>query len=180
MDDNERRILLEGLHKGDRESFNKIFRSFYAPLMRYCMRYVADADNAAEIVQDLFVKLWAGHETLSINTSLDAYLYRAVQNLSITYINKERAHAETNMRIYSEEGESADPSEEMQGNNLEASYQKVIAEMPEKRRQVFVMSRFDGLKYAEISEKLGLSVKTVEAHMSMALKQLRTGLKDYL
>ena len=72
------------------------------------------------------------------------------------------------------------PSETLQSNNLEASYQKVLATMPEKRREVFLASRFDGLKYAEIATKMGLSQKTVEAHMSAAIKQLREGLKEYL
>ena len=165
---------------GDRESFNKIFRRFYAPLVRFCFRFVADEDVAAEIVQDLFVKLWINREKLNINTNFESYLLRAVRNGAITYINKERSHAETNLEVYSESSESVDPSEELQSKNLEAAYREVLAAMPEKRREVFVASRFDGLKYAEIAEKLGISVKTVEAHMSAAIKQLKDGLKDFI
>lgn len=180
VNDSELNIFVRDMVAGDRESFNKIFRRFYAPLVRFCCRFVTDEDVAAEIVQDLFVKLWMNREKLSINTSFESYLLRAVRNGAITYINKERSHAETHLKVYSEQTESVDPSEELQSKNLESTYQEVLATMPEKRREVFLASRFDGLKYAEIAEKLGISVKTVEAHMSAAIKQLREGLRDFI
>ena len=180
MNESELSILIEKMKAGDRESFNQIFRRYYTPLVRFCIRFVGDQDEAAEIVQDLFVKLWTGRQKLSISSSLDSYLMSAVRNSALTYINKERAHAEAHLRIYSNETDEADPSETLQSNNLESSYQKILSDMPPKRREVFLASRFDGLKYAEIATKLGLSQKTVEAHMSAAIKQLREGLKDYI
>ena len=180
MNENELKVLIDKMKGGDRESFNQIFRRFYTPLTRFCVRFVGDGDQAAEIVQDLFVKLWTSREKLTFTTSFESYMLRSVRNSAITYINKERSHAETHERIYSEEPDANDPSETLQSNNLESSYQKVLAAMPEKRREVFLASRFDGLKYAEIATKMGLSQKTVEAHMSAAIKQLREGLKEYL
>ena len=97
-----------------------------------------------------------------------------------TYINKERVHAEVNERIFPDDSDANDPSETLQSNNLESSYRAILANMPEKRREVFLASRYDGLKYAEIANKMGLSQKTVEAHMSAAIKQLREGLKEYI
>jgi len=180
MNENELNLLIGNLKKGDRESFNKIFRHYYKPLLRFCIRFVGDSDQAAEIVQDLFVKLWTNHEKLDFTSSFESYMLRSVRNSAITFINKERAHAETNQQIYVDQSDANDPSEALQSSNLETSYQKVLATMPEKRREVFLASRFDGLKYAEIAEKFGLSQKTVEAHMSAAIKQLREGLKEYL
>jgi RNA polymerase sigma-70 factor (ECF subfamily) len=180
MNENELKVYIEKMKSGDRESFNLIFRRYYTPLTRFCVRFVADGDQAAEIVQDLFVKLWTNRDKLVFNTSFESYMLRSVRNAAITYINKERAHAETNERIYVDESDANDPSETLQSNNLEASYRQVLATMPEKRREVFLASRYDGLKYAEIAEKMGLSQKTVEAHMSAAIKQLREGLKAYL
>ena len=72
MNDSELNILVEQMVSGDRESFNKIFRRFYAPSGRFCYRFVADEDVAAEIVQDLFVKLWMGREKLNINSSFES------------------------------------------------------------------------------------------------------------
>ena len=164
---------------GDRESFNQVFRRYYSPMVRFC-RYVADSDLASEIVQDLFVKLWSNREKISFNTSFESYMLTSVRNSALTYINKERSHAEANLRVFSEESDNTDPSETLQSNNLEESYRKILKDMPEKRREVFLASRYDGLKYSEIAEKLGISQKTVEAQMSAAIKQLKDGLKAYL
>ena len=180
MNENELKVLVGKMKAGDKESFNSLFRRYYSPMVRFCVRFVADVDQSAEIVQDLFVKLWTGREKLVVPDSFESYMLRSVRNAAITYINRERAHAETNQRIYTDESDANDPSEALQSNNLELSYRKVLATMPEKRREVFLASRYDGLKYAEIAEKMGLSQKTVEAHMSAAIKQLREGLKEYL
>jgi RNA polymerase sigma-70 factor (ECF subfamily) len=104
----------------------------------------------------------------------------SVRNSAITYINKERAHNEAHLRVFSEESDNTDPSETLQSNNLEESYRQILKDMPDKRREVFLASRYDGLKYSEIAEKLGISQKTVEAQMTAAIKQLKDGLKPYL
>jgi RNA polymerase sigma-70 factor (ECF subfamily) len=180
MDQNLINIQIEKMKAGDRESFNQVFRRYYSPMVRFCIRYVADSDIASEIVQDLFVKLWSNREKISFNTSFESYMLTSVRNSALTYINKERVHAEVNERIFTDDSDANDPSETLQSNNLESSYRAILANMPEKRREVFLASRYDGLKYAEIADKMGLSQKTVEAHMTAAIKQLREGLKAYL
>lgn len=180
MDQNQVNIQIEKMKAGDRESFNQVFRRYYSPMVRFCIRYVADSDIASEIVQDLFVKLWSNREKISFNTSFESYMMTSVRNSALTYINKERSHNEANLRVFSEESDNNDPSETLQSNNLEESYRKILKDMPEKRREVFLASRYDGLKYSEIAEKLGISQKTVEAQMSAAIKQLKEGLKAYL
>ncbi|KWW26233.1 MAG: RNA polymerase sigma-70 factor [bacterium] len=180
MNENELKVLIDKMKVGDRESFNKLFRRYYTPLTRFCVRFVADGDQAQEIVQDLFVKLWTNREKLVFNTSFESYMLRSVRNAAITFINKERSHAEANERVLGDDSDANDPSETLQSNNLESSYRAILASMPEKRREVFLASRYDGMKYSEIAEKMDLSQKTVESHMSAAIKQLREGLKDYL
>jgi len=180
MDQNQVNIQIEKMKAGDRESFNQIFRHYYSPMVRFCIRYVADSDIASEIVQDLFVKLWSNREKISFNTSFESYMLASVRNSAITYINKERAHSEAHLRVFFEESDNTDPSETLQSNNLEESYRQILKDMPDKRREVFLASRYDGLKYAEIAEKLGISQKTVEAQMTAAIKQLKDGLKPYL
>lgn len=180
MNDNELNRLIQNMMAGDRESFNAVFRRFYTPMVRFCIRFVGDVDVATEIVQDLFVRLWTGREKLNINTSFESYLLRSVRNASISYINKVRSHEEVHQKLAMEDIDTTDPSEALQSKNLEAAYGQILAAMPEKRREVFLASRFDGLKYAEIAEKLNISVKTVEAHMGAAIKQLREGLKEFI
>ena len=180
MNDSELNKLIQNMMAGDRESFNLVFRRFYTPMVRFCIRFVGDVDVASEIVQDLFVRLWTGREKLNISSSFESYLMRSVRNASISYINKERSHDEVHQRLAMEDVDNIDPSEQLQSKGLEAAYSQVLASMPEKRREVFLASRFDGLKYAEIAEKLNISVKTVEAHMGAAIKQLREGLKEFI
>lgn len=180
MERQEQKALVEGLQAGDRDAFNSIFRAYYDSLVNHCVRFVVDADAASDIVQSFFVKLWMMRDRLDIRQSLDSYCFRAVRNMSITYINKERVRPETSGQVLDEEPDAVDPSSNLYVDDLEAAYQRIIAEMPEKRRQVFMMSRFDGLRNAEIGTRLDLSVKTVEAHVTAALKQLREGLKAYL
>lgn len=180
MNDTELNKLIQNMMAGDRDAFNAVFRRFYTPMVRFCIRYVADVDVAAEIVQDLFVRLWTGREKLNINSSFESYLIRSVRNASISYINKVRSHDEVHQQLATDDIDNTDPSEELQSKNLEATYSQVLASMPEKRREVFLASRFEGLKYAEIADKLDISVKTVEAHMSAAIKQLKEGLKEFI
>ena len=180
MKDQEQEALIRGLQSGERDAFDSIFRAYYDPLVCHCVRFVVDADVANDIVQSFFVKLWAMRERLDIRQSLDSKFFSALQNMSITYINKERAHPESNEQVLNEEPAPEDPYSKLYLDDLEAAYQRIIAEMPEKRRQVFMLSRFDGLRNAEISTRLDLSVKTVEAHVTAALKQLRNGLKTYM
>lgn len=180
MNNSELNQLIQNMMAGDRESFNAVFRRFYTPMVRYGIRFVGDVDVATEIVQDLFVRLWTGREKININTSFESYLMRSVRNASISYINKVRSHEDVHQQLALEDIDNNDPSEELQSKNLEITYSQILASMPEKRREVFLASRFEGLKYAEIAEKLNISVKTVEAHMVAAIKQLREGLKDFI
>ena len=99
MSDSELNSIIEKLKQGDRDSFDKIFRRFYAPMIRFSIRFVADSDVAAEIVQDFFVKLWTNHDKLNINTSFESFLMRSIQNAALTYINKERSHSEINLKV---------------------------------------------------------------------------------
>lgn len=180
MNANELNNLVDKMKAGDKASFDTLFRHYYSPLVRFCFRFVADEDVAAEIVQDFFVRIWTGRGKLKINTSFDSYLKSSVRNAAYTFINTQRSHNEAHLMIYTGESDETDPSDKLQSDNLEKSYRQVLASMPEKRREVFLASRFDGMKYAEIAQKLNISQKTVETHMSAAIKQLREGLKEYL
>lgn len=108
MNENELKVLIDKMKGGDRESFNQLFRRYYKPMTRFCVRFVADGDQAAEIVQDLFVKLWTNREKFSFTSSFESYMLRAVRNSAITYINKERAHTDVNTRIYTDESDAND------------------------------------------------------------------------
>jgi len=171
---------IHGLKTGDKGIFGELFSDYYVPLCRWCSKYVSDPQDAEEIVQDTFVNLWEKRGELQIGVSLNAYLYRSVANRALNHQNHLKVRkAHNDYTLASGEG-YAFSSDELENEELQSRYESALAAMPEKRRKAFEMSRKDGLKYNEIAERLNVSVKTVEAHLSKALEDLRISLRDYL
>jgi RNA polymerase sigma-70 factor, ECF subfamily len=178
--DSHQHQLMQGLKSGDRKVFETIFNTYYDPLVRYCMQRVYSQEDAEEIAQDIFIKLWVKRNELLITTSLQSYLYRTALNKVINYKEHHdvrKAHREHVLATSSDESQEAAlfSTKEIQLLAAEA-----VSNMPKKRRQVYELSRRDGLTYAEIAGQMGIAVKTVEAHLTAALEQLRNHLKDYL
>lgn len=180
MIDSQNKII-EGLKNGDKEIFEKVYREYYIPLCYYCLRYIEKFEDSEEIVQDLFLKLWEKHKELEINSSLKAYLYRAVQNYALNYLSKKKTK-EKYLLIQSGQyyNNSDKGNAKLEEDELRLILKQAILKMPEKRRQIFELSRFDGLKYSKIASNLSISVKTVESQITKSLKYLRIVLKDYL
>ena len=175
-------LKLLALKQGDEKVFESVFKEYYVQLCVHVRRYIIDPEAAEEVVQDMFFKVWEKRNVLSVHTSLNAYLYKAVTNQALNYIkyqkitNQYKDYVGFTTDITSE----TTAHDELVSNDLEAKIDFLVKSMPERRRMVFEMSRFEGLKYSEIAEKLNISVKTVEIQMSKALAFLRERLKEYL
>ena len=139
---------------------------------------IHDDDEAEEIVQEMFFRIWDKRNQLEIRSSVKNYLFRSVKNLCINYITHNKIKSEYAGKILSDVN-TREIGESYFEPELAEKIEKCIDELPEKRKRIFRMSRENGLKYHEIAEKLGISVKTVEVQMGMALKTLRDRLKDY-
>jgi RNA polymerase sigma-70 factor (ECF subfamily) len=162
------------IRNGDAGQFESLFRSSYVSLVRYARTMIKDHDTAEEIVQDLFFSLWQDKENLKIESSLNGYLFRSVHNRCLHFIEHNRViarHAEEISYNQSENQES--PSDILNYKELQEKIARIIEKLPERCGKIFTMSRFEGLKYNEIAEKLSVSVKTVEANMGKALKEFR-------
>lgn len=159
--------------------FEEAFKSNFKALHAYSYTMLQDDAMAEEIVQTVFLKLWESRERMAIHTSLRAYLYKSVYNESLNYLKHKRVQ-----RKYMEEAMVAQKQQQAQeadaDNELQKHLQRALRQLPEKCRTVFQLSRFEELKYQEIGDKLGISLKTVEAHMGKALKLLRVQLADFL
>jgi len=167
------------IRKGDKGQFESLFRSSYVSLVKYAKTLVRDQDTAEEIVQDLFVKLWQEKEKMNIESSLNGYLFRSVHNRCLHYIEHKKIverHAEE--MASGQKGNSEDPSEILHYKDLQDRIARIIERLPERCGKIFCMSRFEGLKYSEIAERLSVSVKTVEASMGKALKEFRKALTE--
>ena len=171
--------IIGRIRQGDIGQFESLFRSSYVSLVRYAKTLIKDHDTAEEIVQDLFFRLWQDKEKLNIESSLNGYLFRSVHNKCLHFIEHNRVvdrYAEEMSYRQPEKQES--PSDILQYRELQARIAKILERLPERCGQIFYMSRFEGLKYNEIAEKLSVSVKTVESNMGRALKEFRKELTE--
>lgn len=179
MIDNKDRLVV-GLKRGDKSIFEEVYREYYIPLCYYSLKYVESIEDSEEIVQDLFLKLWEKHDELEINSSLKAYLYRAVQNYALNYLNRKKTKEKYVLQHEWKSPNTTDSGlHQLEVDELRLILRHALLKLPEKRRRIFELSRFDGMKYGKIALKLSISVKTVETQMTKALKYLRIILKDY-
>lgn len=164
---------------GNKLAFDQLFLEYYEYLCNFAFTFLYDKEDAEEIVQDMFFHLWEKRESLEIKSSIKSYLFQAVKNRCITLLKHLTVREE-----YKAHNESNIKHQEQQGIELEGELALMIDiavnKLPEERQKVFRLNRYEGLKYKEIAEHLGISIKTVEGQMSKALKFLRQELKEYL
>ncbi|MDR2948242.1 MAG: RNA polymerase sigma-70 factor [Prevotella sp.] len=165
--------------KDDEEAFRSLFFEFFSSLCVFAHRYVEDWDTCEDLVQDTFFKIWKNRKSIEINTSSRNFLITSVRNSCIDYLRKQdsaRAWQEKEIKDKTEY-----TSDDLYSHiELEQMLTAALSKLPENIRAVFEMNRFEGKTYKEIAEEKNISVKTVEAHMTKALKVLRVELKDYL
>jgi RNA polymerase sigma-70 factor (ECF subfamily) len=161
--------------------FAEIYSKHYSELCIYAVRFLKDEDEAEEIVQEIIFKLWEQREQLENVNSLRSYLYRSVHNRCLNYIKHQLHKNKYQDKAYVEmkklELESA---EDYQQKELEDKVHAAIHSLPDRCKEVFQLSRFEGKKNKEISDHLGISVKAVEANITRALSALRESLDKYL
>lgn len=160
-----------------------LFKENFKSLCAYCQyKFGFDTDIAKEVVHTGFIRLWENRKTVSPDLSVKAYLSKIVHHISLDWLKHERVKERYAVRV------SRDPSSPAAGRDfheaelkqLELHIDQAVAELPAQMRAVFELSRYEGLKYAAIAARLGISVKTVETQMSRALAKLRQKLAHYL
>jgi len=170
------------IKNGDEYSFELLFRKYYVRLCGFANKYLNDPEEAREMVQDVFLGLWEAREDIRPEDSLNSYLFRITQNKSINKLRRRRVeskYTEILQLVYAEKSEIS-PYDSLLVNELDNEITTAVGKLPVKCREIFDLSRMEGLRYSEIATMLQISVKTVEAQMSKALKILRLELKDYL
>ena len=178
------RILSSHSHRkiqqGDIKEFEKVFRKFYSSLCRLAFHFTRDRDTAEEIVQDMFYNYWKKKEKIDITGSIEAYLYQAVRNRCLKWIEhiKVQNRYTKEMELQNRIIESGDHTE-METAELNHIIDETLRQLPERCREIFILNRFEGLKYREIATKLSISIKTVEANMGKSLKIFRDRLNLY-
>ncbi|AXY77860.1 RNA polymerase sigma-70 factor [Paraflavitalea soli] len=162
-------------------AFEDVFKSHFKNLHAYACTIVKDDIMAEEMVQNVFYKIWERKAHLTIQTSLTAYLYRAVYHESLNYIKHLKVKSAYQSFATARMNQNTDNAEKkVLLGELEGRLRTALQELPEQCRTIFQMSRFEELKYQEIADRLGLSIKTVENQMGKALKLMRLKLIEFL
>ncbi|MCP4310543.1 MAG: RNA polymerase sigma-70 factor [Bacteroidetes bacterium] len=170
--------IIKGIRAGRESAFEELFNEYYRPLSVFGLKYVKDLEIAKEIVQNLFVHLYDNRQTLLITSSLESYLYQSVRNRCLNQIKQEQTHKKHLDQYQSEQDEAEDMEARLRETELEHRIFKIIESLPPQCRNIFTLSRVQGLSNAEIAEKLEISKRTVETQISNALKVLRSKLTD--
>lgn len=167
----------------DDSSFENFFKENFSGLCVFCQyKFGFDLDVAKEAVHTGFIKLWENRSSISPDLSVKAYLYRIITNVCFDILRHEKVKQKHEKHVLKTSAARLNKShpDVVEFNELRNNVDKALSELPVQMRKIFELSRYEGLKYAEIAEKLSLSVKTVETQISRALVKLRKKLCDYL
>ena len=167
--------ICEKIANSEKSAFDELFRNMYPKLVGYALRYMREKDTACDIVQECFVKLWKIRESLDTQSSIQAYLFRMVRNYSLNYI-RDHAREQTGIDMVNVADEH-DQSEIDENENANKNRMKLIRtwieQLPERQREAFELSRFEGLDHEEIATVMAVSPRTVNNHIVEALKNIQ-------
>ena len=168
----------------DYPAFRQLFSLHYAPLCVFATRYVRCPQVAEELVADVFMKLWRNRAQIEIYASFQPYCYRAVKNQALDYLKSRSRHDSSHCELtddhhHAPTAPSESPEQRIIDHEFDARFNRAVAQLPRQGQLIYRLSREQGLKYRDIAGQLGISVRTVEAHMNRSLHVLRTSLSGY-
>ena len=161
----------------DRHTLETIFKEHHAQCLVFAVHYTGNEHDAEEVIQQVFLRLWEKRATIEISGVVRSYLFAAIRNTAISNWRKETVRREK--ENVAGTFRMADPVVQSPVWELERSYLRALAVLPERCREVFILSRQEQLKYSEIAEVMNISVKTVENQMGKALKIMHKELHEY-
>lgn len=160
--------------------FETLFSQWYAPLCRVAYRMVRDKDAAEDLVQEVFVKYWERNRDFNADEHPKAYLYKAVYNSSLNFLTAQKRTVHTESERWEDWKSSGQTDGPLLAQDVETAVENGLSDLPPGCKTVFLMSRNEEMTYTEIADNLGISIKTVEAQMSKALRILRQHLLPFL
>lgn len=173
----DKNIILERIKKGDQKAFEQLYMTYYESLCIYLKSYTSDHVKIEDTVQDVFIKLWHKRKRLTVKKSLQSYLYRAAYNTLMDNYRDQQRHDDMLSSYYHTAVMRAIETDSTVKNEKLLKMKRCIELLPNKCKQVFVESKISGLKRAQVAEKLNITIKTVEGHITRAYALLKTCLE---
>jgi RNA polymerase sigma-70 factor (family 1) len=178
---NDEMLIRQAFKKSPEEGCELLFRRYHRPLCNHALRYVYSRQIAEDLVSDVFCKFWKNGSYQSVTSSFRFYLFRSVRNEAYSYLRSEFKYHDSLEATMSPEGSLGQrPDYITQYEETFHRVKELVEQLPPQCRKVFLMNRFEGKRYQEIADEMGLSIKTVETHLVKALSYVRKGLREYL
>lgn len=170
-------FLLQLIKNGDKQAFKYIFDTYFTALCRFMYLYLGNTQEAEDIASDIFASLWENRKKLEIRLTFKAYLFQAAKNRCLNAIRDRKATVSLD-DINGQDTPQVNVTDSLETEELNNLIQEAILSLPDKCREVFQKSRTKNLTNQEIAESMDISVKTVEAQITKALKQIRKSLGE--
>ncbi len=172
--------IIERLAKGDHEAFRRVFNEAYPKVYAFSVGFIKNADDAKDIAQTVFIRLWTKREALASVKNFDTYLYVVTKHTVLNYLASIKAYYVDISEARDVTSDMVSPVEQMEASDLKLLVDMVVSRMPSQRQSIYRMSREEGMTNDEIAERLGLKKKTVENHLNLALNDIRKAMNVYI
>jgi RNA polymerase sigma-70 factor, ECF subfamily len=173
--------LFQRIKKSDKSAFDCLFRKYYPMLCHYAFKFIDSSDIAEDLVQEVFVSIWTHRNTINITKSVVHYLFTSVKYRAFAYIRSQGTRKEYEQEYIDKEAQDKDEETlPLTDYEIACLVSDAVKQLPEKCREIFLLSREDGLTYSEIADHMSISPKTVENQMSIAFKKLKLILEPIL
>jgi RNA polymerase sigma-70 factor (family 1) len=180
LEQNSDEVLMLEIRSGNMLAFDILYRKYSARLYKFAFSLLKTNEDAENIVQDVFLKLWLNREKVDKAASVKYFVFTIAYHSSISLIRKKLKESEFAEYLLSRQGSEQEPEMLLaEYNELDEKLNQVIASLPERQRDIYRLHMIDGLKYSEIAGRLGISENTIQNHMSRAIKTIRTKMGDY-
>ncbi len=174
-------FIRQAFEREPTEGCELLFKHYHRALCSHAVRFVYSKQIAEDLVSDVFCRFWKNKSYESVTSSYRQYLYRSVRNEAFSYLRAEFKGLESIDSASNTEGvASYQPDYITQFEEISKRLKELIEALPPQCRKAFLMSRFEGKKYQAIADELSLSIKTVEAHISLAMQRIKKGLQGYV
>jgi RNA polymerase sigma-70 factor (ECF subfamily) len=172
-------ILVKELKKGNSKAFEELYSLYCQRLYNFCLRLTRNKIETQGMVQDTFIAIWENRQTIDESKSFSGFIFKIARNKCLNMLKKRLIRDVYENYVRSANSESNDLRVEIEYNELDAAIQESIHSLPEKRKQIFLLNRVEGLSYKEISLRLDITENVVDHEIRKALKQIRDDLARY-